>query len=531
MTEHGLFAVDKEARTIRGLLLPFNELSSPSQSKTEPILFSAQTVELPTDPAAATLTQLHAVPTITLGHATELTETDKGIEAVFEIVRTPEGDALLAAAATGDKPKLSAELTGLVRSGVRATKAALTGAAVVPQGAFASAALFSAVELTEKEEAEVVEEVTEDVQPEAPAVTPELVAEITAQVIKAIEDETESKEEEDKDKGDDMSNAVAPEGLQTKDDKKDKTSANGLFQALAQSRNTGNSEALTSYESNAMFAIANINHNTGSSATIGTDVAAPAYIGELWKARAYERKYLPLFNQATLTSYKVNGWRFVDGKTPEVAAYAGNGADVPSGAVDTEPVSVDAERIAGGHKIDRRFTDFSDQGFWEAYFRSMTESYARVSDKNVLDAAVAAATATAAGTAPAGVAKGLAGIVDGALSVIAEENTPTFAVVSAELWRDIVLTGHNDVLGYLSASFGLEEGSTDGFKIIPGAVGTGKVLVGSKEAMTVHELGGSPIRVEGLSPHSGTVDPALYGYLAKVTHNAKALALVSTTAP
>ena len=134
------------------------------------------------------------------------------------------------------------------------------------------------------------------------------------------------------------------------------------------------------------------------------------------------------------------------------------------------------------------------------------------------------------GTVPAGIAKGLAAVVDGALAVINSENTPRFAIVSSELWRDIVLTGKDEVLGYLSASIGLEEGSLDGFRLIPGAVGTGKVLVGAKEAMTVYELPGVPIRVEGIDPHHGAIDPALFGYYATIVNNAAALASVTVAA-
>lgn len=54
-----------------------------------------------------------------------------------------------------------------------------------------------------------------------------------------------------------------------------------------------------------------------------------------------------------------------------------------------------------------------------------------------------------------------------------------------------------------------------------------KVLVGAREARTMYELPGVPIRVEGLVPSNGAIDPALYGYIGDVTHNAKALSLVT----
>lgn len=520
-----LFA-NLEARTIRGLLLPFGELSRPSTSGTGPIMFSAATVELPTDPSVVTLNAEHS-QFEPRGRAISLTETAAGIVAEFAIARTPEGDQLLAAANDPDpakRPRLSAEVAGLVRRGANAVRSRLTGAAVAAQGAFPSAACFSAV----GDAVEVLDEVDpEELDADAAAT---LAATVTAAVLEAMktvtpaepaEPVTEPKEE--------TMTASVPAALRgTVTNPADKTSAVGLFAAIATARNGGDRSALDAYlGGEAAFAVSSVQHSGPSSVTIGTDIQEPAYIGQLWKRKAYQRRFFDLTNTAPLTSYKVNGWRFVDGKEPAVAAYSGNNGEVPSNTVDTEPVSVDARRIAGSHRIDRRFTDFSDQGFWEAYFDAMTQSYARVSDLDALATMVTAATTVAPGTVPAGVAAGLAAIIDGALGVIATENTPTFAVVSPELWRDIVLTGRDEVLGYLSAGFGLEEGTTAGFRILPGPVGTGKVLTGAREARTMYELGGTPIRVEGLVPANGAIDPALYGYIADLTHNAAALSLVT----
>jgi hypothetical protein len=102
--------------------------------------------------------------------------------------------------------------------------------------------------------------------------------------------------------------------------------------------------------------------------------------------------------------------------------------------------------------------------------------------------------------------------------------------VNPTLWRNIALTGNKDVLGYLDASLGLESGSLDGFTLIPGAVAANKVLVGAKEAFSFYELPGVPIRVEGIDPHHGAVDPALFGYYATIVNNSAALQLVTCTA-
>lgn len=512
---------DVDARTVTGLLLPFGELSRPSSSGTKPIMFSAGTVKLPADPSVVTLNSEHS-QFAPLGRATELVETADGIEAEFAIANTPEGDAFLKKAANPDpakRPRFSAEVNKLVRRGKQAVSAALTGAAAVARGAFPSAAMFSEVDAA----VDVLEHVDETDLDETDKDA--LVESVTEAVLDALATTSTEPDSE----GETMTASV-PRSLRRRSNAKpaDSTTAVGLFAAIANARRSGDRSGLEAYlAGEAAFALANINHAGPTGATIGEDIQEPAFIGQLWKRRKYERRFFGLCNTDTLTSFEINGWQFVEGKEPTVAAYAGNGAEIPSNAVDTEPVVRQARRIAGGHRIDRRFTDFPDQGFWEAYFDAMVESYARVSDLDALSTMVAAATAVVPGTVPADVAKGLAAIVDGALGIIATENSPAFAVVSSELWRDIVLTGKDEVLGYLSASFDLEEGSTAGFRILPGPVGVGKVLVGAREARTMYELPGSPIRVEGLVPSQGQIEPALYGYIGDVTHNAKALSLVT----
>lgn len=517
-----LFA-NVENRTLRGLLLPYNELSAPSMSATEPIMFSAGTVELPADPAAFVLNEGHS-QFEPRGHAVALEETESGIVAEFQIAKTVEGDNLLQRAANPDpakRPRLSAEVAGIVRDGFKAVSARLTGAAFVEQGAFASAGLFS---IAPDEAAAIVEEATA------------AVADVIAAHVEPAPTPTDPNPTTDPNPiGDNTmtaGQALASLANGTPAEKTDKTSAAGLFAALAEYGATQSKDTLAGYDNlGAVFAIQTVqNDGPGTGAakkTIGTDTAAPQVLDELWSRRAYERKYVPLCNQSPLTNYTGTGWRWVEGKAPQVAEYTGNTDEIPSNEIDTEPVTFTAVRFAGGHKLDRRFRDFNDTTVFDSYFTHATEDYSRKTDAKTLANMVAGATAVTPGTVPTGVAKGLAAIIDGALSVITAENNPSFAVVSPELWRDIVLTGKDEVLGYLSASVGLESGTLDTFKFLPGAVGTGKVLVGAREAMTVYELAGVPIRVEGIDPHHGAIDPALFGYYASVVNNAKALALVT----
>lgn len=260
----------------------------------------------------------------------------------------------------------------------------------------------------------------------------------------------------------------------------------------------------------------------------------PQFVGELWSGRAYQRKYIPLFNHAELTSFEVEGWEWVT--KPEVGPYAGNKTAIPSNSVETKSVKIEAERIAGGHDIDRKYRDFGVSSFWRAYFAAMNESYAKVSDAKALAKVLGAAPYVAPGTLPDGVSKALVYIVDGIIAVLGETDTiPDAATISTDLWRDLMLTRREDSLAYLDAALGFDEGTLKDrkFKIKPSAVlAADTTLLSCKDAVTVHELGGaSPVRVEALDIANGGIDEAVFGYMAVNVHDAGGLALVSSTDP
>lgn len=519
LASYGDFTFDPDARTLRGLLIPFGEKSRTASTGQTGVEFSAETIDLPRDPSVIGLNREHNRYD-PVGRATELTKTERGVEATFTLADTDEADTWLSRQKDNLR-KLSAEVM-FAADGVRAR---LTGAALVTEGAFATAGLFALSEDAPldapADDAEDTEHlaVSADVLPEDVTVTtPEGDTETYTPADPAEENPSIESE------GDFMSSIVpsAPGAVSPASN----DTAAALFSAVA-TRNS-NPEALTPFaNAGALFAISNIQDNGPSGRTIGADTQIPQAVQELWSRRPYDRKYTGLINNATLTSTRVTGWRFT--QEPTVADYAGNLAEVHSNIVDTEPVVVDAARIAGGHKLDRRFYDFGDTEVIASYFRKQTEAYARFSDGKALTAITSNATVTAPGLVPSGANQGLAAIVDGALGVIGTDNTPTFALVSPELWRDIVLTNDkNNVLAYLDAGFGLEEGSVAGFKILPANVGTGTVIVGAKEALTFYELGGgAPIRVEGLDVHHGGVDVAVFGYYAVMPENVAAIRSVT----
>lgn len=529
-----LFA-SREDRTVRGLLLPYGEASRLSVSGAEPVVFSTGTVKVP-----RTVKHLNA----NIGHDRytpvasfeSVEETDRGLEAVFNVADSDEGDELFAAIDAGRLTRLSAEVRALVRKGAAAVSAVLTGAAFVEEGAFESAALFAIGDVTEELETTLGPDeeghlavLSTEMPADVRVTTPEgETATYTPEASPAEDTPNENGEFA-------VTNSIVPDGVVTPEaTNKVDTSTSALFSALATNARTQDRSVLAPFadvdaDRTGLFALADITA-TGTAATVQSQ-----FVGDLWKGKQFTQRVLPLFNHENLTALKVEGWRWTT--APEVGAWAGDKAEVPSNAVAFGQTSVTAERIAGAHDIDRALRDFSNESFWSGYFKAMTTSYAKVADAKVLNRIIAApnaangigSTVVTPGTVPTGVDPGVAAIVDGALAVVAAGYTPTFALVSTAIYRNLLLTPKDKILEFLTSAMGLEEGSLAGFKIIPHATLAAKrVIVGSKDAATVYELPGSPIRVEGLDIARGGIDPAVYGYIATVVNDVTGLASVTT---
>ena len=523
--EAGTLTANIEERVVTGLLLPYGEVGRTNLGK---FSVKPEAVILPRDPSVVTINSEH-MRDAPLGRATALRSTPEGVVGTFKIADTEEGDELLAEIADDSRPdarrSLSAEVANVVIRAGEMIAGKLFGAAFCVKGAFPSAALLAS-DVGDKEDLDAITNQVENL--------------LTA--LKALQNPSDNEDEEnpstpeaptsDANASEEVQitnegnsemtelNAAAPAGLPlpgaSKDGLRIETSSD-LFAAVAKANET---------KDNRMFAALADVTETG----IANNITVPQYVGELWEGVGYERQYAPLFNQAQLTSHRISGYRWVT--KPQVGLYAGDKAEIPSNAVSTEPVSIDSQRIAGGHDIDRRFRDFNDNSFFESYYRAMSESYAIVSDGFVLSEVVGELTPVAPnGLAPAGTNAALAGVVQGFFSVLRQTRTrPTFALVADDLLEELMFTQESERLAYLESVLGVPVSS--GFFVPSPDLAPGQVLVGTKSAVTVHELGGgAPIRVEALDVARGGVDAAVFGYLAVNVHNTKGLALIDTTLP
>lgn len=508
--EVGLFERVGDTRNVRGLLLPFGELSRPNQSGTESIMFSAESVKLPRDPSVVTLNIGHDRFN-PIGRAVALTKSARGVEAEFAIADTEEGDAYL----TNGFRKLSAEVADIVRRGAQAVQSRLTGAAAVPEGAFASAGLFALAEgeeITEvsDEPTETKEETTETFTDEQGVEHESKVTRVTrvdgdtttiTETIVITEPEAPAEGESE------VTNATVPGSLfnrgNTAKPNEPVTQAMFASTVAAAIRQPEQSETLLAALNDVKVSGAN---------QVGTAAIAPDYIGEIWSGIPFARRVIPLLMHGDLTSLRTIGWRWV--VEPEVDEWAGNKANVPSNTPTTENAEWGFQRFAGGWDLAREFVDFGETEVVNSFLTAAAGSYARKSDAYILTQLLAKATATEVEDLPEDVIPVLVGIVDGALGLIANDARPSYALVSPADYRPLLFTKKNDVLAYLNMALGLEDGDLDGFKIVPHTgVPAGEVLVGAREAAAVHELPGSPIRVNALDMVKGGIDEALFGYV------------------
>lgn len=494
-------------RTIAGLLVPYGPIG---HTNVGPLTVQAGAIRLPEDLSRIKLLYEHSdrPGSVPVGHLVSAESRSDGLYGVFRIGTTAAADAAMQEAAERLRDGFSVELMNITAGASRGEVAGadLTATALVATPAFGDARVFDVA-------ASLV--ATED--PAAPD----------------PDDPDQSDDDPDADTaGDDSPQEGTDMNASTTTPPAPVTASApaGLPAGNAGGRITAVRSMSDVY---AAMAAVNTGQRTPEVTAALTDITysaniavmPPAYVGELWDGVAYQRRIVPLLNSDTLTSMRVNGWRWV--VRPEVADYAGDKADVPSNPATTEAVDTDAARLAGAHDIDRAWRDFGNTEYFAAYYAAMTESYAKQSDQRAAAAILAAATAS---TVPAG-SDLLDMIVAGALAM-PEDDAPTFVLISRDLLPQAFTLTRDTVPALLALSLGLDgTGQVDNVQLrATSALPAGTVVVGARQAMTWYELPGSPIRVEAVDLVKGGVDAGVFGYYATIANNAAALRRVTVAA-
>lgn len=481
-------AVNTDTREIAGVVLPWN---TPGNTSIGRVRFRPGSVSWPADPARVKLTREHD-RTAPRGYAQTITDTGDGLSASFHAAATPDGDTALTEAIERLRDGLSVDLDDVeIRGGwVESARLVAVGQVAVP--AFEDARIAASDTDPAPDEDHAPESDDHDNSDENETAAPD------APGTDTDENGDETVPE----------NATVPaplraarapatvQGIQRMSD---------LYAALSASH-TGRATAEVT------AALQNITRTANAWAQ------ATQYEGELWNGVAYQRVIVPLISSKPLTGWKVSGWRWQ--VAPVVAPYTGDKTPVPSNAAVTEPVEVEADRLAGAHDIDRKFRDFGDTAFFESYYAAMTESYAYLSDGAALADLQSAATAYTAG---AGDTEWQT-ILAMAMSVQDAKHTgATFALVGKNVATGLAGTTAQNAPAFLDLIGGLPT-----IRYSPLLDDDG-ILVGIKAGATFYELPGVPIRVEAVDMVNGGIDAGVFGYYATNVHSPDAFAYTDLT--
>lgn len=562
LTEAGLFSRVADSRIVRGLLLPFGELSRPGNlSKTEPIMFSRETVAVPADPMVIGLNDEHDRFT-PIGRATSLEVTDAGVVAEFAIATTPEGDAFLASG----KRKLSAELGGLVRNGANAVRSRLTGAAVCVEGAFESAALFSLApgetvtshdENTYTDEngvtwKRVYDSTTTGIEggTETTTVSTETT---TTDAAPVAEDNPEDSEEE-------TTMTAAATGVQTpaplatptaSAPKAQDVDMTAFFSAFHAAKN-----ARTQDTEGALMALADI--TTGGSLASG--VAPKAWIGKLWQGKRYERKFIDLASHVygPIDINGREGYRLNDTEGLVKKRTTGEKKELPTGSATTAKRSSTRDSYGYAADVAQEWSYLSGgadvlQQFWQG----VADSYAKVTDIDARDTLIRVAgqgddsTALSRLIAPESLPSGTPansayypGVIQliQAIEAISDaDDDPAWAIVNPVLWRQLIYTPRELLPEFVSLSVtaGTGEANVDGKVVVKKApqsafLGTKatdpQVAAGSKAAVEFKELSETPIQIDAVEVAKFGLDRSIVGFLETFVVRPESTVLIGTKA-
>ena len=518
-----LLTATADNRLLRYLLLPYGEAGRTSAGT---VTASAGSVAVP-ERIVANLEHDRTRP---VAHSVHIEETDEGLIAEFRVAGTTAGNDLLVEASEGLRTGISVEIENpVIRKGALLA-GDLTGAGFVTTPAFPSAQLMTAADVGELP-ADAVDNLRDfltsalDVLDTASQGDPTDTAEptsdpdaaeasaspvpVTLAASAASTPKSEATAEDATPTGSEttVTNAVVPadllaaskNGAGSNSDKD--LSLRNFYGLVASAHGSGNPSALTA-------ALADVPQD------IFDDARQPQFLGELWDGRQAPTFYTGLVEQSTLTGRKAVGWKFSE--KPTVADWDGFPNEIHSSDVAIEAVETTAQRMAGGARFDRELIDFGETAFIDAYFRFAVEDYAQKIDSKVINFINSSSTPVTAAAGPSGTDVASVKIIDGVLNLLGQNVVPTFAVVGSDLYRNYLLTPKDKTLEYFAGQAGLEGGSLTGLTVVPSTLPAlqGKVIVGAREAVTLFQLPGSPVRADALDIAHGGVEGAIYGYFA-----------------
>ncbi|QDZ14242.1 hypothetical protein [Humibacter ginsenosidimutans] len=551
-----LVIASEDDRIVTGLLLPYGV---EGHTNIGGFTVEAATIELPADPDVVTLNVQHDHEQ-PVGRAVQLDERADGVYASYRIARTAEGDAALADIKSGKRRSLSMEAKGVIVRAGKAVAGRLFGSALVERPAFEGATVLAeydpehgidAARITNLPDGSTLTvgnattstTVAEKKEPVDPAGGEETMPEavvpetVTASAVAPVKSETtkriEALEAKFEALGGKKKTGITPEQAFTvmaslvRRERVDEKLIEQVFRTP---------ESLFE-EARSVYAA-----QTNVDDPIENQDLSPQWVGEYFGRVKPKPLITDLLNPQTLTSRKVQGYKWSD--LPSGASWAGNGAEIHSGAVDAVTIDeIPAQYFAGGNTVSRENFDFGGgPAFLAWYFGQQSLNVQSWLDSLAL-------TALIEGSLDGGTniiaAPHLAAAVDntdaqGTLvdAVVAfytaRLEVPDFVLMDSALYTSFLKTKTTDTYGYLSALLGISSGSLEGLTIRPiptakmtqakqatGLVGGAakggtnravKALAGAKLGADIYTLPGSPFQAETVNVANGQVNVGAYAY-------------------
>jgi hypothetical protein len=477
------------------LLAPFNE---PGRTSLGKVTLTASSLTIPEDVTGLVVNQEH-VPTVPVGKFARVEAVEAGYEADVRFLATKAGEDALLEAKEGVRKGISVEVENPVIRRGQMLAGTLSGAGVCVTPAYPSALLVAA-------DAGVLEVDGEIQQPDTITVNGVTYVKQTTEEPPAV-DEAAAAAESETTMGNSLTAAsVAAAGLGAAPAKKAPETIGQFSRMLAAAYGQGGEEKM-------FAALTNITHDDGDNDGDGLgEIAAPSgWLGNVWDEAPYERQFIPLLAQGTLSSYRENGFRWAT--KPVVAAYGGNKADVPSTGLTATPVNYGTQRWANAADLDRRYVDFGDSDVIQSFIEFNVDSYKEVTD---LDVASKIFTNAAAGTwvTVSGVNDAISALVKLTLQLLAARYKPSFAIIGLDVYEPLLYLKKDDVSAFLTESYGLQAGVFENIKILPTSLPAyqNQVVVGDGRSMRYKELGATPVRVEAEHIAQGGKDIGVFGY-------------------
>lgn len=280
---------------------------------------------------------------------------------------------------------------------------------------------------------------------------------------------------------------------------------------------------------------------TGATLADADGGTRPGWVNRTLRLVEENRPTVNLFERAALpASGNSIEYPFVSATTGTVEEQAAEGDDLAYMEVALDTATAPVRTYGGYSSLSRQAIERSDMAYLETVLRYQTLQYAKATETAVRTALVGAA-GVGTGTLAADTAAGWIDTVFDAAAAIEDNSrgaTAEFVLVSRDVFRRVshmvdstgrplfVINGDGvNSLGNINLR-GVSA-NIAGFPVVVGtALPANTMLVASREAMTVFENPGAPVRLQDENVINLTKDFSLYGYMAVAVTNPLAIVRV-----